>query len=144
MPTNGIERISLDQWTREHDVLDREIGEWRVWWNELAQLGQPRLGEMRDRLAHFRDHLAAHFRTEEVGILPTLTGLDSAVREHLELLFDEHEQMLQATDALIEKLSGDNPEIDCWGKARDEFEEILNGVLCHEILEAEFIEEHLA
>ena len=129
-PTSQTDVATLK---REHSDLDDEIGEWREWWGQLSQLGDPHFGEMGNRLAQFREHLAAHFAHEESqGCLSLVMELpDDLVRRTAELR-DEHPKLLSELDALIARLKQREPEFDCWGNAREEFEDYLDRLNSHE------------
>lgn len=118
---------------REHASLDDEIFEWRQWWGQLSELGEPHFGEMGDRLAQFREHLAAHFEHEERhGCLSLVLELPDDLVQQTADLRDEHPRLLSELDELITRLRKCDPELDCWGKARDEFEAFLDQLNTHE------------
>lgn len=117
----------VDTLQQEHDDLEAEVQEWRKWWGELSQLGQPHFGEMANRLSKFRDHLSAHFQHEEFqGPLAQEPGADVAS------LWREHAHLLAELDRHIERLRTCGPNAGCWGGARDEFEAFLNHLSRHE------------
>lgn len=118
---------------REHSALDNEIFEWRQWWEQLSELGQPHFGEMGDRLAHFREHLSAHFAHEESqGCLALMSQLSERASNEAKRLREEHPQLLIELDQLISRLRQCEPAFSCWGSARQEFEEFLDRLNSHE------------
>jgi len=117
----------------EHASLDREIADWRTWWRELNEMGQPHFGEMGDRLAHFRAHLAAHFAHEESQRgLSLVAELPPESVKRLAQLRDEHGSLMEELDRLIMRLQGCEPEVECWGGAHQEFEAFLGRLDAHE------------
>lgn len=118
---------------REHASLIHEIDEWRDWWRELAEMGQPHFGEMGDRLAQFRDHLAAHFAHEKKQDYRAMDAeLPVEKAGELARLRVEHAALLDDLDQLVDELQKCEPEIGCWSDARYEFEEFLNRLYAHE------------
>jgi len=113
-----------------HRALDAEIAEWRSWWSELSEFGEPRIDEMGSRLERFRGHLADHFASEETGVFASLRkrGYAAATTR----LQAEHRSLLSGLDVLIERFHSCSPRICCWGEARREFEAFLNQLLDHE------------
>ena len=112
---------------QEHDSLQQEIGEWRRWWNELSQMGEPHFGEMGTRLARFRDHLSQHFQHEEFrGPLAGRTDPEAAS------VWREHAQLLGELDQLIARLQKCGSDVGCWGGARRDFEGLLDRLHAHE------------
>ena len=57
--------VDIRQLSEQHRAMQREIAEWREWWHELDEFGQPRFEEMGVRLGRFHEELAAHFQLEE-------------------------------------------------------------------------------
>lgn len=122
----------------DHATLDHEIVEWREWWGQLAEIGKPKMDEMANRLAQFREHLTEHFTVEEnVGCLSPAEGVSSETASRIAMLRNEHQELLVHLDQLIAKLQGCHPKIDCWGQAREEFEELLDRLNSHEEAEEE-------
>lgn len=137
-PTLQTEAASL---RREHTSLIQEIDDWREWWRELNELGQPHFGEMGDRLARFREHLAAHFAHEERQDYRTMDAELSAEKaEQLARLRAEHAALLDDLDQLVNELRQCEPNIACWSDARYEFEEFLNRLNDHEDAEGALLE----
>lgn len=125
--------LSLEQ---EHEQLEQEILEWRRWWNELSQLGEPHFGEMGRRLSHFRDRLSQHFQHEEFrGPLAGRNEPETAG------VWREHAQLVGQLDQLVNRLHRCGPDVGCWGQARRDFEEFLDRLHLHEANEARLIDE---
>lgn len=121
---------------QEHCELEREVADWREWWRELSELGQPCFGEMSDRLQHFRSRLSAHFQHEKLrGPLAGQPG------EPVAAIWRDHAQLLRDLDQLIARLQDCGPDACCWGGARREFEEFLDRLHAHELHEARLIGE---
>ncbi len=130
IPMTNIEAAAL---RNEHTSLNAEVDEWKQWWGELNEMGDPHLGEMGDRLSQFRDHLAAHFAHEEnQGWLSMTMEFPAELVEHVAELRDEHSHLLQDLDSLILQLQQCEPGIDCWGEARQRFEDLLDRLNAHE------------
>jgi len=130
-------RSEVDELKDEHASLEHEIADWRTWWDELSQMGQPHFGEMAARLERFRDHLAAHFvHEEQIGLLPAVSQLPKETVDTVARLQDEHRPMLAKLNQLIVRLRACGPEIGCWGQARQEFEEFLDQLHQHEEAES--------
>ena len=122
----------------DHATLDHAIAEWREWWGQLAEIGKPKMDEMACRLAQFREHLEEHFLAEENGGLLSLDeGTPPEDVPKITQLRNEHGAFLTDLDQLITQLQGCRPKIDSWGKAREEFEEFLDRLNCHEEAEEE-------
>lgn len=120
----------------EHSSLEREIADWRKWWAELREMGQPHFGEMGARLAQFRTHLAAHFAHEESQkALALVEELPPETVARLAELRDEHSGLLEEIDGLVERLQACQPQFDCWGDARREFDAFLTRLGAHETAE---------
>lgn len=133
----GSTKTSFDELKAEHESLSHEIDDWRKWWGELSQMGWPRFGEMGDRLARFREHLAAHFAHEErLGALPIVSEQSPENVAALAELQDEHRPLLEELQGLIDRLKQCEPDVDCWGNARQEFEVFLGKLYHHEEAEA--------
>ncbi|MCA9091537.1 MAG: hemerythrin domain-containing protein [Planctomycetaceae bacterium] len=118
---------SLQSLFEEHRALQAECQQWRDWWTELSEMGAPHFGEMGDRLATFREHLASHFRHEE-------TDGPLADRETPEVraLWQDHVELLSNLDLLIDRLHACGPEVGCWGDARRDFESFLDRLCQHD------------
>jgi chromosome segregation ATPase len=120
----------------EHSSLEREIADWRQWWAELKELGRPQFGEMGDRLAQFREHLASHFAHEESQkALNLVENLPPETVRQLAKLRDEHGGLLEELDRLIERLQACKPQFDCWSDARKQFDAFLTRLDTHESAE---------
>lgn len=120
----------------EHSALEREIADWRTWWSELKEIGQPHFGEMGNRLAQFREHLAAHFTHEESQtVLGLVDDLPPETVERLAELRDEHSGLLEEIDGLVERLKACEPQFDCWSDAGKEFDAFLTRLNAHESAE---------
>lgn len=117
----------------EHASLEREIADWRQWWAELKEIGQPHFGEMGNRIAQFREHLAAHFAHEESQKgLSLVKDLPPETVQRLAELRDEHAGLLEELDSLIERLQSCEPQFHCWSDARKEFDSFLTRLDSHE------------
>jgi hypothetical protein len=126
-------KVKTSSLKREHSSLEREIREWREWWSQLKELGQPHFGEMGARLAQFREHLAAHFAHEESQKgLSLLASLPDETVLRLASLRDEHGGLLSEIDGLIERLQAGEPQFSCWSDARNEFDAFLDRLDTHE------------
>ena len=120
----------------EHSSLEREIADWRQWWAELKELGQPHFGEMGARLAQFREHLAAHFAHEESQkALSLVENLPPIMVQQLAELREQHEGLLEELEGLIERLQACEPQFDCWSDARNQFDAFLTRLDAHESAE---------
>ncbi len=100
-------QIEADILKDQHAALDREISDWRTWWKELSELGQPNFGEMGDRLAQLRENLVAHFAIEESHGSPS-----RATR-----LREEHPELIAELEGLIARLHSCEGGFECWGGA---------------------------
>ena len=120
----------------EHASLNREIADWRGWWEELKELGQPHFGEMGGRLAQFRAHLITHINHEE----SLLGEAPAEVAKALPRLQEAHAGLLSELDRLIERLRACEPDFNCWGAARSEFEQFLDHLQAHEADEERLLE----
>ena len=128
-----IDAQELDRFDQEHAELDRQVDEWRTWWCELSEMGQPRFSEMGQRLRTFRENLAEHMRHEESSRY--LQGLARGNPDHQDeaaQLWRGHHQLLNRLDALIARLSSCNPDYCCWSAARRDFEAWLEALHTHE------------
>ncbi len=134
-PSRSASAHSLEH---EHRQLHREIEEWRRWWQELSQLGEPHFGEMGDRLAQFREHLATHFQHEEFRG-PLSGPVPSLAADQVAAIWQEHAQLLAELDDLIRRLHACGSEIGCWGEARQAFETFLDRLHAHEVHESKIV-----
>jgi hypothetical protein len=138
MSHTTLETIDLDL---EHEALRQEVADWRVWWRELRELGQPRYDEMGSRLRQFRGHLLRHFRHEETaGPLAEGASEPTPNGYRVRQLFGEHDQVLAQLDRLITQLNAG----DCfasWEAARGGFESILEVLHAHDASEHWLLDE---
>lgn len=138
-PSREAAAYSLEH---EHRELNREIEEWRRWWRELSELGEPHFGEMGDRLAQFREHLSAHFRHEEFRG-PLAGPLPAQAADQAAAIWQEHAQLLAELDDLIRRLHACGPDVGCWGEARQAFETFLDRLHAHEVHESQVIARYI-
>lgn len=124
----------------EHAALDQDIADWRIWWKQLNEMGDPHFGEMGDRLARFRAHLQDHFAREESGGCLSLEQKQPrGILNQAQHLKSEHPGLLQELDTLIQHLHACDLEHDCWGRARQDFESFLNRLNTHEAAEDDLL-----
>lgn len=130
---NEIDRALIEV-EHQHAAIGEQIDEWREWWRELSEIGQPHFGEMGDRLSRFRDTLAAHFRHEEFRgpMAKLIQAAEADQAERIRAFWKEHGEMLSELDELIKHLACCNGEICCWGDARDRFEAFLDRLQGHD------------
>lgn len=122
--------VELEQ---EHQALQQEAEEWRQWWRELQDYGQPRFGEMGERIAHFQAHLQSHFQHEETsGPLAEGARVPPALRLHIRKLRIEHGQLLSELAAVIAGLNECGTAFANWGDARQKFEAFLDHLQRHD------------
>jgi hypothetical protein len=126
----------LDSFLNEHRDLMHRVSHLRGWWNEVAELGMPRFGELASRLVELRDILADHFRREEQGgyMTPALSAAPQLARQVSELQ-SQHEVLLERIDDLVSRLRCCDPAFPGWQVAKEEFEEILSDLREHEVAE---------
>jgi hypothetical protein len=131
---NEIEYQSLtDEFQSEQHAMHRKINEWRRWWKELSDIGQPRFGELHDRLRSIRDHLAAHFQHEEQsGFFQRVIEIEPECADQATALLAEHQKFLNDLNRLCTKLGPEEPEFESWGEANQAFEEFLRELEQHE------------
>lgn len=116
-----------------HEQLVDQIEAIRQWWQELDEVGRPKFGEMGDRIAEFREMLAAHFADEERGgYLQAAIQGKPELNEAAKALRKQHPQLLADTDALIEQLKSCDPLVECWRDARERFEALVEAIRRHE------------
>lgn len=139
---NGTERGTLtEDFQNEQHTMHRKIDDWRQWWKELSDFGQPRFGEMRDRLQTFRDSLAAHFQhEEESGFFQRLVDLEPECESQVTQLLTEHQQFLNDLNRLCSRLGSAEPDFESWGEANQAFEEFLSKLERHEKQEHQLFE----
>lgn len=125
----------------EHASLDCDIAEWRSWWRQLNEMGDPHFGEMGDRLARFREHLQDHFSHEESdGCLTLATKNSRGLSGQVKQLKSEHPELLDELDELIRRLHACDEEFSCWGQARQDFDAFLDRLNAHEAAEDALLE----
>ncbi|MCA9024489.1 MAG: hemerythrin domain-containing protein [Planctomycetaceae bacterium] len=125
---------------RAHAGLHEEIHEWREWWKQLCELGQPNFGEMAARLAHFRQHLREHFtEMERSGCATGFAIAEPQLASEICMLQGEHPELLAELDAIIEELQSLQPGV-CWGEARQRVEGFLDQLHEHELAEERLIQ----
>lgn len=118
----------------EHHELERQAADWRDWWHQLSELGQPHFGEMSSRLLRFREQLSTHFQHESShGPLASHRG------ESVTEILREQAALLQELDELIGRLQERGPDACCWGDAGREFEEFLDRLHVHQQRESQLI-----
>lgn len=139
--TQSERRELAEQFQHEQVDLHQEIDEWREWWRELSELGDPRFGEMADRLHHIRDRLKAHFQHEEqADLFKEIAAKQPKHAEQTERLLAEHKGFVGELDRLCDQLRGCTPKFECWGDAKLSFEEFLNELEAHETEEKKLLE----
>lgn len=131
---NETERRSLtDEFQSEEHAMHRKIDEWREWWNELSEFGQPRFGEMHDRLRTIRDHLAAHFEHEEQsGFFQRVIEMKPETAGQATSLLSDHQKFLNDLNRLCSRLGSPEPEFESWEQAKQAVEEFLCELEKHE------------
>ena len=131
---NETERQSLtEEFQNEQHAMHRKIDEWRQWWQELSEFGQPRFGELHDRLRSIRDQLAAHFQHEEQsGFFQRVIEFKPEYEDHAAKLLKEHQNVLNELNALCRRLGKAEPEFESWGEANQAFEAFLQKLETHE------------
>lgn len=131
---NETEQSQLtDSFDREQLTMHQKIDEWRQWWKELSEFGQPRFGEMKDRLRTIRNHLAAHFQQEEdSGFFQQVCELHPECAPQATQLLSQHQRYLNELDRLCAKLESAEPEFESWGEAKQTVETLFNELATHE------------
>lgn len=131
---NQTERQSLtEEFRQEQHAAHQKIDEWRQWWEELSEFGQPRFGEMHDRLQLIRAHLKAHFRHEEQsGFFQQIAEREPDYAPQCDRLVAEHQTLLNELDRLCTRLGTAEPEFENWGAANRAFEDLLRKLENHE------------
>lgn len=134
--------VEQHELVQEHEALEHEVNDWRQWWHELADLGQPRLSEMGDRLAQFRTHLRQHFLHEQrSGVLAEYAHLNCPQGSQIHQLWAEHQMLLRELDGMIDHLSACESNPLCWGDARAGFEAFLDRLQSHDEAERRLLDE---
>jgi hypothetical protein len=116
----------------EHQLLMKQLAEFREWVGEVQELGHPHFREMGTRMQTLRDLLKDHFAKEEAG---GYLALDDDAGERSERgaeLRAQHTDLLQSFDAMIVRLMESPPEYSSWQEAVGEFEGILTRLRKHE------------
>jgi iron-sulfur cluster repair protein YtfE (RIC family) len=122
----------------QHQAMQREVDEWREWWHELDEWGDPRFEEMGVRLARFRDELADHFRLEEEsGFFKQMLERQPDRRKDIARVRDQHPRLLAALQKLVDALTPSEVSYETWGAARKDFETFLDDLHAHEAAERE-------
>lgn len=138
-------RPTLASLLQEHRELLAEIDGLRAWWRETGELGQPRFGEMGERVAHLRTRLAEHFAFEEQGgYLAELLETAPNVAARAASLEHQHPALLHALEDLAERLREEPPRFESWSEARMVFEQFVHRFHDHEHAEHELIQTYLA
>lgn len=125
---------------KEHLELEQEIADWRRWWSELCEMGEPHFGEMGDRLEQFRTHLLTHFQHEELHS-PLAGPVPPHSMDAVAGLWQDHADLLAELDLLIRRLHACGPDVGCWGDARRDFEAFLEHLFDHEAREQKVLGE---
>jgi len=130
---NSERQTLATQFHEEQDRLHDRISEWRSWWEELSEWGEPRFGEMAQRLRLIRDRLRQHFQHEESAeCYEQISRIGPKYREESDRLVSEHGPLIDRLEYLCAQLEGCEPGIDCWGDAKRMFEEFLQELRSHE------------
>lgn len=117
----------------EHGHLSEEIGDLRRWWQEVADLGKPRFGEMAHRVRTLQRSLERHFEQEELGgYLGNVLECFPEMAEEVGLLHDQHEQFSKTLRSLVSRLESETPPFESWQHAGREFEGFLAELSRHE------------
>lgn len=120
----------------QHQAMKREIDDWRQWWHELDELGDPRFEEMGVRLARFHKDLADHLRLEEEsGFFDRMGERHPDRLSDITRIRDQHAQLLAALQKLVDALTPSDVTYETWGAAREDFEAFLNDLHAHEAAE---------
>lgn len=140
----SLDKNLLQVFDREQEEIHKEISNWRRWWQELKEFGEPRCGEMSSRLTQIRAMLTGHIQREEREGLFSGEFLPRTSLEQLaERLSAEHAELIAELDDLIERLHGCKGKVLCWGEAGRLFETFLQHLEDHERVESEFLEQRL-
>lgn len=131
--TQGDHQTLATTFRNEQHDLHHQIDDWREWWNELSELGEPRFGEMHDRVQSIRNHLATHFHhEEESGIFQEISNLKPKHAQQATQLLSDHQKLLNDLNRLCARLGTPEPEYATWGDARRSFEDFLDELEIHE------------
>jgi DNA-binding transcriptional MerR regulator len=137
-----VERNALaKEFHHEQVDLHQKIDEWRAWWKELAEFGDPRFGEMGVRVEEIRNVLAQHFEHEENSdLFKELGETQPGIAQQSQKLLTEHRQFIENLNRLCSRLKASEPDFDFWGDARREFEQFLDHLESHESAEKTMLE----
>ena len=91
---------------------------------------------MGGRLAQFRAHLVTHVNHEE----SLLSEAPAEVKKALPRRRETHAALIAELDRLIERLRACEPDFECWGAARLDFEQFLDQLQMHEADEERLLE----
>ncbi|MBD3676170.1 MAG: hypothetical protein HUJ26_21885 [Planctomycetaceae bacterium] len=140
MSTDDHQTLVKTFWNEQHE-LHHKINEWRDWWSELSELGEPRFGEMHDRLQLIRQKLRTHFhREEESGFLHENSDLKEKHSEQVTELLSDHRELLSDLDRLCEKLGATESGFVTWGQAKRSFDALLKELDRQEQIENQLME----
>lgn len=125
----------------EHRRLNHQIGGLCRWASELTDIGQPRFGELGERLRELRSVLAAHFADEEAGgyLADALDAAPQFAHQAAELKC-QHSQFLERLDGFIARLTAAQPPFRYWHDAQREFEDYLAQLQRHERAENDLVQ----
>ncbi len=139
MAVIGVDLLELEQ---EHQALQCEIEDWRQWWRELREIGEPRFGEMGGRLRQFRDHLQNHFLHEQqASPLAELESSKQPLGKCVLQLWAEHRSLVEELDVIISRLDACGSNSVCWGDARAVFESFLDRLQAHDAGEYQLLKD---
>ncbi len=128
----------VSQLDLENQKLRQEVDEWRQWWRELGEIGQPRFEEMAVRVARYRDLLGQHFVHEEQSV-PFIEFVHSntSTMDDLHAIWEEHTELLTDLDRIVQKLNDCESGSMHWGDAHCVFETFLDQLQAHDEAESE-------
>lgn len=139
--TSEDSQIQATTFHNEQHELHHKVDEWREWWSELSELGEPRFGEMHDRLQLIRNRLKDHFQhEEEAGFIHENSALKAKYQKQLKQLRSDHQQLLSDLDRMCDRLKTAEPELMTWGDAKSDFEQFLIDLDHHEQIENQLME----
>lgn len=131
---NALERKQIvEKLLGEQQMVHGFINQWRDWWCEVKEMGQPDFGEMSRRISKIRDELEKHFQHEENSAeIRELAAIVPNVQDQMSVLKQEHAELLMDLNVLLKELEECEEQHLCWGAARDAFEAFLNKLEQHE------------
>jgi DNA repair exonuclease SbcCD ATPase subunit len=133
-----LKTADIEELAEQHKAMEREISEWREWWHELDEFGEPRFEEMGVRLRRLHEGLAAHFQLEEqAGFFESILRTHPDRSSEVAGFRHQHRELLSALEQLVERLSSPEAGYKTWGAARQDFEKFLNDLHAHEAAEGE-------